>query len=288
MFEVSPNGEVSQVELWNLYKDAFQPYPLPVAMLQPQDFIRNVQICFPTTQPMVAQPSNKFVVRGLQRIQEAKNDRFQCLWDRSKCDHVPFASAHELYEHLLEHVASAEGSDTSCLLATCSQGPAPKQQLRAHLLTHLPPSSPPEMPESQSTSITLSVDSKTHPLPNPTARAPPPPPNASIVCKVPRGELPPSALTALLCIRVLFKTAFAEAEEAPKADEDHFGFPGVQPEEEVELVEVSSETLVKDQEGRTRGKKAFMRLRHLMEEIRIHDEALMSWITQMVVACSLA
>ena len=35
------------------------------------------------------------------------------------------------------------------------------------------------------------------------------------------------ALTALLCVRVLFRTAFASAEAAPRADDDHFGFPGV-------------------------------------------------------------
>ncbi len=71
-------------------------------------------------------------------------------------------------------------------------------------------------------------------------------------------------------------------EAAPRADADHFGFPGVVEEnDEMEQApsDVDSEV---EQEGERRGRKAFVGVRHLMESIRIRDPALMAWIMEMV------
>ena len=50
--------------------------------------------------------------------------------------------------------------------------------------------------------------------------------------KKPIADPPSSSLTALLCIRILFRAAFTSIEAAPRADADHFGFPGVIEEDE--------------------------------------------------------
>jgi chromatin structure-remodeling complex subunit RSC9 len=286
MFVVNPDGELSQVELWSLYRDTFSPFQEQYSLLAATDVIRNVHVCFPQAQATVLQPSQKFVVRGVERVRVALYDRFKCLWNRSQCPEPTCSSACVLFEHLLEHISGAESAELPCLLANCSQGPLPKAQLRAHILTHLPSAESPSISSSQSDSITLSGQNREYPLADPTMRLPPPPPSATVSYQVPKGELPPGALTALLCVRVLFKTAFAESEEAPKVDEDHFGFPGVLPEEDPEAPEAARNVQI-DGEGQARGKRAFARLRHLMENIQIQDEALMSWMAEMVMTCSM-
>jgi chromatin structure-remodeling complex subunit RSC9 len=64
-------------------------------------------------------------------------------------------------------------------------------------------------------------------------------------------------------------------------DADHFGFPGiVEDQEDQDLIEI--EPRDNEQEGETRGRKAFVGVRRILEGVRMRDEALMGWITEMV------
>ena len=108
---------------------------------------------------------------------------------------------------------------------------------------------------------------------------------------------PPMALTALLCVRVLFRTAFASAEAAPRADDDHFGFPGViddqedGPAQQPQTQQQQQQQQVRDaqvedseREGELRGRRAFGNVREMLGEVRIRDETLMGWVVEMVTA----
>jgi chromatin structure-remodeling complex subunit RSC9 len=101
--------------------------------------------------------------------------------------------------------------------------------------------------------------------------------------KQPTVDPPSTSLTALLCIRILFRASFTSSEAAPRADADHFGFPGlVEGADEQEVESRDELSMDKEREGEIRGRKAFVGVRHLMEEVRIRDEILMGWITEMV------
>ena len=136
MFVAKPEGELTQVDFWNLYKDIFVPYQDQYHLLVASDVIKNVNVVFPQAQAMVLPgPPQKFVVRGVDRRKDDRsNERFKCQWNRSECDTSPFGSAGELCEHILEHISSVENDGFSCLWATCSREPLPKPDLRAHVL----------------------------------------------------------------------------------------------------------------------------------------------------------
>jgi chromatin structure-remodeling complex subunit RSC9 len=287
MFVAKPEGELTQVDFWNLYKDVFVPYQDQYHLLVASDVIKNVNVVFPQAQAMVLPgPPQKFVVRGVDRRKDDRsNERFKCLWNRSECDLSPFSSAGELCEHVLGHLSSLGDDEHSCSWATCSREPLRKQDLRAHVLTHLPSAQPPSKHPTQSDTITLPLPQHSHPMPNPTTR-PVPPQKTTLQMKKPIGDPPSSSLTALLCIRILFRTAFTAIEAAPRVDADHFGFPGVIEEDEgVDPLEVSGLS-DSEQEGQRRGRRAFNGVRNLLEGVQIRDETLMGWITEMVQAAS--
>lgn len=288
-----PKGELTQVEFWNLYKDAFLPFQDRQQLLVASDVIKNVTVVFPQAQAMVLEgPTNKFVVRGVNRRQvEVAVERFRCRWNRGQCDAAPFGSAGELQDHVSEHINTPVGEGEAqseeggpCQWATCSRGSLPKAQLRAHVLTHLPKSQPDAKHPGQGDSITLSSESSPYPLPDPTTRPPPPPRNAVLSYPVPLVDPPSSALTSLLCLRVLYRTAYAAVEAAPRVDSNHFGFPGIVEEEDDQEDAAAEALLEEEEEGARRGKKAFVRIRRLLGEVRIRDETLMGWITEMLQA----
>jgi len=75
--------------------------------------------------------------------------------------------------------------------------------------------------------------------------------------------------------------AAAEFALAFSGDADHFGFPGFV--EDVEGNDEDQENVVgSEKEGERRGRKAFVGVRRLMEEVQMRDETLMSWIAEMV------
>lgn len=285
MFVAKPDSELTQVDFWNLYKDVFSPYQDQYPLLVASDVIKNVNSVFPQAQAMVLQGQvQRFIVRGVDRRKDSvTNERFKCLWDRSQCAVPVFTSPGDLYEHLLEHLAQAETSETDCLWATCFRKVLPKSDLRSHILTHISSSQPPQKHPSQSDTITLPSEDSPYPTPTPTSRPPPPPRSTIITYERPLLDPPSTALTALLCIRILFRTSFASADAAPRVDADHFGFPGiVEAQEDQDIDPGDGESSDNEQEGERRGRKAFIGVRRLMEGVRIRDEILMGWITEMI------
>lgn len=287
MFVAKPEGELTQVDFWNLYKDVFVPYQDQYHLLVASDVIKNVNVVFPQAQAMVLPgPPQKFVVRGVDRRKDDRsNERFKCQWDRSECNSSPFDSAGELCEHILGHLSSLGDDEHSCSWATCPREPLDKQTLRAHVLTHLPSAQPPSKHPTQSDTITLPSPQHSHPIPNPTTR-PVPLLKTTLLTKKPIGDPPSSSLTALLCIRILFRTAFTAIEAAPRIDADHFGFPGVIEEDEGMDALEDNGLSASEQEGQRRGRRAFNGVRKMLEGVQIRDETLMGWVTEMIQATS--
>ncbi|KAK0233650.1 hypothetical protein IW262DRAFT_1305065 [Armillaria fumosa] len=288
MFIGKPDGELTQVDFWNLYKDVFAPHQDKYPLLVASDVIKNVNLVFPEAQAMVLQdPVQRFIVRGVDRRKDTLvAEKLKCQWDRGQCTTPPFSSLNDLYEHLLDHLKTAEGPEYPCLWSSCPNPPVPKASLRSHVLTHLSRKYTPERHPSQSDTITLSVGttSPAYPAGNPITRTPPPPRSTTINYRRPLVDPPSSSLTALLCIRILFRTSFASADEAPRIDEDHFGFPGIVEEvvEDIEDVVIANRASKdREKEGERRGRRAFINVRQLMEGVRIRDENLMGWITEM-------
>ena len=285
MFVAKPDSELTQVDFWNLYKDAFTPYAEQYPLLVASDVIKNVNSVFPQAQAMVLQgPVPRFIVRGVDRRKDTiANERFKCNWDRSQCTKLLFSSPGELYEHILEHITTTEPPEPQCLWSTCTQAVASIAALRSHVLTHLSGSQAPSKHPSQSDTITLPSENSPYPTETPTSRPPPPPPSTIITYERPLVDPPSNALTALLCIRILFRTSFASADAAPRADADHFGFPGVVEEQEDQETDmVTGELEDSEREGERRGRKTFAVVKRLLEGVRIRDEVLMGWIYEMV------
>lgn len=284
MFVSRPEGEVTQVDFWNLYKDTFSPHPDKGPLLVASDVIKNVSSVFPAAQAMVLQdPVQRFIVRGVDRRKDIINEDFRCNWSRGTCSTNTFESVGDLYDHLLTHIDVAQGTDSICLWSTCPVTSLPKYALRSHVLTHLAIHQSVKQHPTQSDVISLAAHDSIFPNPNPTVRPIPPPRNTAIVYSQPTIDPPSTSLAALLCIRILFRTAFASVEVAPRADADHFGFPGVV--EEMDEEEVAEQAIgdvdALDKEGERRGRKAFVGVRRLMEGVKLANDVLMSWIVEM-------
>ncbi|TFK77363.1 hypothetical protein BDN72DRAFT_754704 [Pluteus cervinus] len=286
MFVAKVDGELTQVDFWNLYKDAFSPYPDKAPLLVASDVIKNVSLVIPQAQAMVLQePAQRFIVRGVDRRKDPiPVERFKCHWDRSQCSVPAHSSSAELFDHILEHLAAVEATEFPCLWSTCPAQPKPKHVLRSHILTHLSTPQASEKHPSQSDTITLPTADSPYPISVPTLRPVPPPRSTVISYPQPTIDPPPTSLTALLCIRILFRTSFASSEAAPRVDADHFGFPGVveEPDEQELAEEGEGEALDSELEGEKRGRKAFMSIRRLLEGVRMRDNVLMGWIVEMI------
>ncbi|KAF8140590.1 hypothetical protein EV363DRAFT_1251276 [Boletus edulis] len=280
MFVAEPECELTQVDFWNLYKDAFSPHVELFPVLVASEVIKNVNTVFEHAQAMVLPgPPQRFVVRGVSRRKETQaSQQFKCQWDRSQCSAPPSSSAGELYDHLIQHVNDLEASYGSCHWSTCGAARMPKSYLRLHVLTHIPSSQPPPRHPSQDDNITIAVDDN-YPLANPTLRPPPPPRSTSVKFPRPVVDPPSSSLTALLIIRILFHTSFVAADLAPRPDGERFGFPGVVEEDDGEVM---SEDYGGEVEGERKGRRAFVGVRRMLEGVRMKDEALASWIAEMV------
>src|SRR5438552_3100798 len=112
MFIAKSEGELTQVDFWNLYKDAFTPYQDHRPILVASDVIKNVNVVFPQAQAMVLPgPPQRFVVKGVDRRKDdVVIERFKCHWDHSECPQAAFEHPGQLYEHILEHVSASEES----------------------------------------------------------------------------------------------------------------------------------------------------------------------------------
>lgn len=289
MFVTKADGELTQVDFWNLYKDSFLAFQDRYPLLVASDVIKNVNLVFPQAQAMVLPgPPQKFVVRGVDRRKdEILDGDLRCLWNASQCSSESFRSTSDLYEHILHvHINPHEGIEMNCSWASCSRPAFPRSQLRGHILTHLPSTQRPPRHPTQSDLVTLPEEGATYPIADPTTRPPPPLRSAILSYRKPVADPSSSALTALLCIRILFRTAFASTDAAPRADEDHFGFPGlVEEDDENDILDRSGRLSDNDQEGERLGRKAFNGVCFLLENVRIRDDSLMDWITEMIEAC---
>ena len=286
MFELDPESEVTQVEFWTLYRDAFPP---PAHPLGASEVIKNVTVLWPDAMAMVLPgPPQKFIIRGVRRRKNeiVEVDKFKCHWGKGTCDNtVRFASSSELYEHILEaHINTHTEPDLHCSWANCAHRALPKALMRGHVLTHVPYTQPPSRHPTQDDRITLPHSGYPHPVPEPTRRPIPPPRSAAISYRRPMADPPSGALTALLCIRILFRASFASSDAAPHFDEEHFGFPGVvEDDEEKDGAEQTSGAATDaEREGERRGRRAFLGVRYLLEGVRLHNEVLNSWIAEMV------
>ncbi|CDO72964.1 hypothetical protein BN946_scf185007.g18 [Trametes cinnabarina] len=285
MFVAKPDGELTQVDFWNLYKDAFLPYQDRQTLLVASDVIKNVTTVFPQAQAMVLPgPPQRFIVRGVDRRKDlSAAAQYKCRWDRSQCPAESFASTDALYEHILEkHINPFEGSHMPCLWATCQQSSVTKAQMRGHVLTHLPDMQPQPKHPAQPETVTLPAPGYPHPVPDPTTRPPPPARSTRVTYMRPHVDPPPSSLTALLILRVLFRASFASSDTAPRADDDHFGFPGLLDDPEEDAEEDRNKSSDSDLEGERRGRKAFIGIRYLLEDVRMRHETFQGWVTEMV------
>ena len=279
------DGEMTQVDFWTLYRDRFTQLT-PGNILPASDVIKHVSAVFPQAQAMVVNvgATQRFVVRGVaRRAGDVFAERLRCAWGRVPCDAPSFASAGALADHVLEHVNALEGVEHACMWGLCPQTTLPKSALRRHVLTHLPESQPIALHPEQGNTISLPSAGYPHPVPNPTTRPSPPAGKDSMVVKKPLADPPSSALTALLCIRVLYRTAHASVETAPKRDADHFGFPGVVEDEEDDGQEETS-TDDREEQALERGKRAFTRVRNLLSGVYIKQDSLQCWVIEMTQA----
>jgi len=289
MFISDSTSELTQVDFWNLYRDAFGPSAERHPMLAASDVIKNVNLVFPQAQAMVLQgPPQRFVVRGVARRQDTSDVRgYKCSWNRAQCEAQPFENIGELYEHLLSHIADNEEPTMSCSWSSCSAPPLSRVHLRSHVLTHIPINQPAVKDASQDDTVTLSSPGEVYPLVEPTKRPPPPLRKTYITYARPIVDPPSTSLTALLCARVIYRVSFVSTDEAPKADADHFGFPGILPEDEEEEEQDLSTTCGTDGDGERRGRKAIINIKGMLEGVRIRNEILMGWIIDMLEAGSL-
>ncbi|KZV74819.1 hypothetical protein PENSPDRAFT_600802 [Peniophora sp. CONT] len=285
MFTEKADGEMTQVEFWTQYRDRFSQLT-PGNTLPAADVIKHVTAIFPQAQAMVVNigTTQRFVVRGVaRRTDDVSAERLKCAWGRVQCDAPPCASAGALADHVLEHVNAIEEVEHECMWGLCPQTALSKDALRRHVLTHLPESQPTPLHPEQGNTISLPSANFPNPIPNPTTRPHPPAGKDSIPIKKVLIDPPSSALTSLLCVRVLFRTANASVETAPKRDADHFGFPGVVEDEEEDVQEDTTMD-EREEQALERGKRAFMRVRGLLSEVLIKQDTLQGWVTEMVQA----
>lgn len=283
MFELDPESEVTQVDFWSLYRETFSPHGLALGA---SEVIKNVTVLWPDAIAMVLPgPPQRFVIRGVRRRSD-KNpdaDKLKCRWDRGKCEEGTFSSSGELFEHILsKHVNPHTESTMHCTWANCHHHQLSKPLMRGHVLTHVPPSQPPARHSMQDDRITLPSQGFPHPVAEPTKRPIPPQRTAAITYRRPVVDPPSSALTALLCIRILFRASFASSDAAPHFDENHFGFPGIVEDDEEKEGDDQDDAPDSETEGERKGRKAFLKVRYLLEGVRMRDEVLNSWIVEMV------
>jgi chromatin structure-remodeling complex subunit RSC9 len=268
LFFARQDGELTQVEFWNLYKDTFTPFESQQPALPAAEVIKNVTVVFPKAQAMVigaGTPQSRFVIRGIDRRKvDIIMSRFQCQWGDPPCGNEGNTEPQSLYDHLLEH--GAQQSSHKCLWANCTVESHDAAALRLHLLTHVPPPNAPEYIKPGTSSLAWD-------------QPPPPLKDQKLISQ--RASAPPTstALTALLIVRLVYRMTAVTTDSVLRADEDHIGFPGILEEiEEEQNASIDAAIL----QGEKRGRRSIWMARHLMESVCIADKTLMGWITEML------
>lgn len=288
---------MTQVEFWTSYRDYFTPYADKHTLLAASDCIKAVNQVYPSAQAMVVDDGDnkRFIIRGItKRKKFVFAERLMCKWNRSQCEAKAFPATEGLHEHIkAEHLSSqdsvADGGnpDFTCKWATCQHSAPTLQSLMTHVWTHLPL----KLQGSAALGIVphMTIPStddgqQTYLIADATSRKPPPEPRTVVEYPSPSRDPLSGSLAALLILRTLFRASFASVEAAPRADNDHFGFPGVIEDEEADeaAAAMSGDQTESEREGERRGRRAFLGVRSLMEGIHIKDPALMSWIHEMM------
>lgn len=139
LFERDAQGEVTQMDFWISYRDAFAPLAeAGGTALQPAaTLIRNVSQTFPGAAAMVISPGAgaqpRFIIRGITpRLRHAPRPR--CQWMACPAPDVPSWDA--VREHL--HVHCTLGDGQRCLWRHCSYMASNMAALERHAVTHLP------------------------------------------------------------------------------------------------------------------------------------------------------
>jgi chromatin structure-remodeling complex subunit RSC9 len=287
VFEPVPHAEMTQVDFWNLYKVAFSPYGLD-NMLPATDLIKLVTTIFPQANAMVLPGTNgkppKFVIRGLERRRASADNRTKCQWDRWNCEEPSFASPSLLYAHVKSHTTLVP--TTKCLWGSCTHESKTTELFDAHLLTHLPVQIHGTRHPGQADDLIVPIQSEAY-AGMPTARPVPPPPQQPMVYQKAIEDPPSTSFTALLIMRILYRTSFVQAEVVMKTDGNHFGFPGIeQPAGEAEA-ETNGGVVIEDLgfdtlEGQRRGKAAFKAIAGMLGGVYIHDPAIAAWIDEIL------
>lgn len=279
MFRTAPEHELLQVEFWRLYQEPLMPFAQANPLMSATEIIKTVSTVFPHAQALV-NGTGKFVIRGIARkpAPEPRADQCNCLWDQGTCTAAPFDAPADLFRHVQTHLMLLPADESRCPWATCSAAPPP-DRLASHVLTHLPPPKHAILPPGQQ-ELSLSPAAKKR-----TIDAVPP---TSFSYKRPKpGKEPPStSLVALLILRVLFRTAFVSDEAAPRADEEHFGFPGlIEGDDDAATDEgdepAAKERVKRDLDGERRGRAAFVGVRAMLASVQFADPVLQDWVTEM-------
>ena len=294
-FIFAPGEEETQVTFWTSYRETFTPFADACVggMATAQDVIKNVMNQFPKALAIVVPgPPQRFIIRNVKRRQ--REGAYLCRWKRSQCSAEGFQTVDDLLAHVLGHL---EGSSdmVTCEWATCQHTSLSPTILKPHVLTHVPPN-PSERHPGQPIGITLPHEPFPHPSPNPTLRPPPPPPSALLHYEVPLPDPPSTSLTALLVLRLLFRTAFSElGPPPPGSDENRFGFPmppslaegmaavGHEHNRAVkDAMQVDDQEKLSEAEGQQKGRAAFMLIATLLSGIQMGDELPATWIAEML------
>ncbi|KZV99034.1 hypothetical protein EXIGLDRAFT_668964 [Exidia glandulosa HHB12029] len=287
MLKVSPKQEMTQVEFWTLYQATFLPFAATHPLLTAADVIKNATVVFPQAQP-IAYPTEppKFVIRGISRkpAPAPTRDQFQCLWNQSTCPEPAFDGPSSLYAHVRDHIALLPTDATRCPWSTCGAALS-AGRLPAHIMTHLPSSSPaPTVPGQREMTVPLLKTQS-----GAVRKRLPPAPKMTFAYQRPKAnaEPPSTSLTALLILRVLFRTAFVSDDAVTRADEDHFGFPGLIEDDdpaavaEVDDTPAGAERVKRDLVGERRGRAAFVGVRAMLASVQFADPILQDWVTEM-------
>ncbi|KAG8928060.1 Chromatin structure-remodeling complex protein rsc9, partial [Tulasnella sp. 418] len=297
MFLEAPGHDETQVNFWSLYREIFTPFAEQCVggLANAADVIKKIVVKFPQSAAVVDPgPPQRFIIKNVRRREQ--DGIYRCRWNKGQCSADIFGSALDLHVHLLGHMA--ESDLLACQWATCTHQTLEPGALRSHVLTHIPSPAFRMKHPSQPPTITLPDKPYPHPSPQPTMRRPPPPPTNLLTYEVPIPDPPSTSLTALLILRLLFRASYPDSGPAPpENDENRFGFPMLHLEPHANKdsanarhalqgvmipLDDSDETKRKEREGEALGKKAFEMVSSHLTKVEMADEALASWIEEMV------
>ncbi|KAI9723834.1 MAG: Chromatin structure-remodeling complex protein rsc9 [Chrysothrix sp. TS-e1954] len=165
-FHESPEGDITQIALWQAYQKALGAYELQRPMLAAKDFITNVSTTFNGAQAQVIhQPAPRFIIKGIKArmipVNTKGNPYMRCLWhleDDKECSEFA-AQPITMWEHIVSthlnaskdvngkwDITKADARRYSCKWADCKRFETAANKADAftvgvHMKTHLPDAS---------------------------------------------------------------------------------------------------------------------------------------------------